>query len=338
MENLPRADGLGSAMARSSPPHPPADGRPVGPLPPAALRLGLVPGRVRRAAGAVPSGVWYMLLAGTAFSAMNALVKAVSDELPTMEIVFARTLMMGLLTLGMLRRAGVTNVLGVNRRLLFVRGAVGATALSLLYVALGRIPLGDATTLHYTAPVWTALTAAVFLRERPGPLVVAGTAVSLVGVVFIAQPVFLFGGSGLDGVGVAAAVAASVLAGSVYTVVRKLRETDHPLVIVFALAWVGTAGALPFALAGTWTWPSPTAWGLLVAIGVTTQIGQVGLTESLHRLPAGRASAIGYVQILLAFVWGVLFFGTVPNRWSLGGAVLVLSSVLLLARRSGRED
>ena len=303
------------------------------PLPPPALRLGLAAGRTRAALGAVPSGVWYMVAAATAFSAMNALVKGVSAELPTMEIVFARTAMMAALTLAMLRRAGVAEVLGVNRRLLFVRGAVGATALSLLYFALGRIPLGDATTLHYTAPVWTALTAAVFLRERPGPWVVAGTAVSLAGVVLIAKPQVLVGGDGLDPLGVAAAVAASLLAGGVYTVVRKLRETDHPLVIVFYLAWVGMAGSLPFALSGAWTWPSARGWALLAAIGVSTQIGQVCLTNGLHRLPAARATAIGYVQIVLAFGWGVLFFDTVPDAWSVAGAALVLASVLLLARR-----
>ena len=288
--------------------------------------------RARRSAAAVPSGVWYMVVAALAFSAMNALVKAVAAELPTMEIVFARTVLMGLLTLGMLKRAGVSPI-GTNHRLLFARGAIGATALSLLYFALGRIPLGDATTIHYTAPVWTALTAAFFLRERIGPWVIAGTVVSLAGVMMIAQPQFLFGGAGLDPLAVGAGVVASLLAGSVYTIVRKLRETDHPLVIVLSLAWVGALGSAPFVLLGGWTWPSGTAWALLLGIGLATQIGQVYLTKSLHLLPAARATAIGYVQIVFAFGLGVVFFGTIPNAWSLLGAGLVLASVLLLSRR-----
>ncbi|HIG73386.1 MAG TPA: DMT family transporter, partial [Bacteroidetes bacterium] len=189
------------------------------------------------------------------------------------------------------------------------------------------------TTIHYTAPVWTALTAAFFLRERIGPWVIAGTVVSLAGVMMIAQPQFLFGGAGLDPLAVGAAVVASLLAGSVYTIVRKLRETDHPLVIVLSLAWVGALGSAPFVLLGGWTWPSGTAWALLLGIGLATQIGQVYLTKSLHLLPAGRATAIGYVQIVFAFGLGVVFFGTIPNAWSLLGAGLVLASVLLLSRR-----
>ena len=289
--------------------------------------------RARQTAADVPSGVWYMIGAALAFSAMNALVKAVSAELPTMEIVFARTVFMGVVTLAMLRRAGVSPI-GHDHRLLFARGAIGATALSLLYFALGRIPLGDATTIHYTAPIWTALTAAFFLRERIGKWVVGGTVVSLLGVVMIAQPQFLFGGAGLDPLAVGAAVGASVLAGSVYTIVRKLRETDHPLVVVLSLAWVGALGSLPFVLLGGWTVPSPEAWALLLSIGVATQFGQVYLTKGLHALPAGRATAIGYVQIVFAFGLGIVFFGTIPNAWSLAGAGLVLVSVLLLGRRS----
>ncbi|MEM1054148.1 MAG: DMT family transporter [Bacteroidota bacterium] len=294
--------------------------------------------RTRRAAASVPRGAWYMILAALAFSIMNALVKAVSAELPTMEIVFARTVFMGAVTLWMLRKAGV-NPMGRNKKLLFARGFVGASALSLLYFALGRIPLGDATTIHYTAPVWTVLTAAFFLRERIGKWVVAGTAVSLIGVVMIAQPQFLFGGAGLDALAVGAAVAASVLAGSVYTIVRKLRETDHPLAVVFSLAWVGAVLSLPFALTGNWTMPSGEGWLLLLGIGITTQVGQIYLTKSLHLLPAGRATAIGYVQIVFAFGLGVVFFGTIPNVWSVVGAGLVLASVLLLGRRqTSRSD
>lgn len=293
--------------------------------------------RAQRTVATVPLGVWYMVGAALAFSLMNALVKAVATELPTMQIVFARTALMTAATLWMLRRAGVSPV-GHHKVLLFVRGAVGATALSLLYFALGRIPLGDATTIHYTAPVWTALAAAVVLRERIGRWVVGGTVVSLTGVVLIAQPQFLFGGGGLDGLAVAAAVTASILSGAVYTVVRKLRETDHPLVIVLWLSWIGAVGSLPFAFLGGWAVPSAEAWALLLAIGVTTQVGQVCLTHGLHLLPAGRATAIGYVQIVFAFALGVVVFGTVPNAWSLLGAGLVLVSVLLLARRTAEAE
>ena len=182
--------------------------------------------------------------------------------------------------------------------------------------------------------MWTALLAALFLGERLRPLVLAGAAVCLTGVALVAQPTALFGASPdpLDGVGVAAILGGALLSAVAYTFVRKLRATDTPMTIIFYLSWVGMVGALPFALGG-WTWPSPVGWALLLGVGVATHLGQVGLTHGMRLLEAGTASAVSYVQVVLAFVWGALFFGDTVDALSLVGAGLVVASVLFIARR-----
>ena len=267
------------------------------------------------------------------FSVMALCVKLASrGGVPTLEIVFARSLVMTAVTYGMLRRAGVSP-LGANRWLLLSRGVIGVAALSLFYFAIGRLPLGDATAIFYVAPVWTALSAVFILRERTARLVVAGMAVSLVGVALTAKPTFLFGDglASLDGLAVLAALAASVLSGVVYTIVRKLRETDGPLVIIFYLSWVGVVAPLPAA--GSWVLPSGWTWAWLLGAGLATQLGQIALTKGLHLEKAGRATTVGYLQVAFAFAWGVLVFGTVPDGLSLVGAALICASVLLVAKR-----
>ncbi len=275
-------------------------------------------------------------MAGSAlfFSLMTLFVKLAGQRIPTMEIVFARSVFMVGATAALVRREG-RSLLGNNRPLLLARGVVGVAALSLFYFALPRIPLGDATALFYLTPVWTAVAAAFVLRERTAGLVIGGMVVSLAGVALIAKPSFLFGGglAGLDPLAVAATVAASMLSGLVYTFVRKLRATDAPNVIIFYLSAVGLVGALPFA--GSWLVPRGAEWGWLLGAGVTTLFGQLFLTHGLHREQAGRALSVGYLQVVFAFVWGLLVFGSVPDLWSLGGAVLIVGSVLLIARRSG---
>ena len=202
----------------------------------------------------------------------------------------------------------------------------------MFYLGIARLPLGDAVTIQYTAPVWTAIAAAVLLGERLRPLVLLGAVLSMAGVALVARPSFLFGGVALDGIGVAAVAGAAVLAGLAYTFTRKLRATDRPMVIIFYLSWVGMVGAIPFALGG-WVWPTGWHWILLLGIGLTTHMGQVGLTEGMRRLEAGTASAIGYVQVVLAFAWGALFLGDGVDALSIAGAALVVSSVLLVVRR-----
>ncbi len=279
-------------------------------------------------------GVLYMLAAALGFSVMSLLVKLASASFPTMEIVFVRSAFMAGLTFAALRVDGVSP-LGVDRRTLFLRGAVGATALSLFYFGIGRLPLGDAVTVQYTAPVWTALTAALLLGERLRPLVLVGALLSMAGVAFVARPSVLFGaGAALDGWGVAAVATAAVLSGLAYTFVRKLRATDRPMTIIFYLSWIGVVGSLPFALSGAWEWPVGWEWLLLLGIGLSTHAGQVGLTKGMARLEAGTAASIGYLQVVLAFAWGALFLGDTIDGLSVAGAALVVSSVLLVVRRA----
>ena len=270
------------------------------------------------------------------FSVMALCGKLAAQSVPTMEIVFVRSLLMVVFSLGLLRSAGVSP-LGVRRGLLLARAASGVTGLSLLYFALGRIPLGDATAIFYMAPIWTALSAALLLRERTAGLVVAGMAVSLVGVALTAKPTFLFGdaGAALDGLAVVGVLVASIGSGVAYTLVRKLRESDHPVVIIFYLSWVGVVAALPFA--GNWVWPTGWTWVWLLGAGLTTQLAQIAMTRGLHLESAGRATTVGYLQVAFAFGWGVLVFGTVPDALSLTGAALISASVLLVARRARAE-
>ncbi len=273
-----------------------------------------------------------MAASALAFSGMSLFVKLASADLPAMEIVAVRSAFMTLATLALMRGAGVARR-GVNRPLLIARGVAGAIALSLLYAALGRLPLGDAVTIQNTAPVWTALFAALALGERLRPAVVASIGVSLAGVALVARPAFLFGdgAAGLDLVGVGLVVVAAVLMGVAYTAVRKLRETDHPLAIIYALSWAGVVLAVPFALGGGWRWPTPHGWALLAGVAVCTQAGQWTLTRGLHLLDAATATAVGYIQIAFAFAWGVLVFGDVPSWPRVAGAGLVIASVLALA-------
>ena len=295
-----------------------------------------VPGPAELAAtdvGPSARGVLWMLMAALGFSVMGLLVKVASTAFPTMELVFARSAFMSAVAFGTLRLQG-GSALGVDRRTLLLRGAAGATALSLFYFGIGRLPLGDAVTIQYTAPVWTALAAALILGERVRPVVAASAVVSLAGVALVARPAVLFGdGVALDGLGVAAVASAAVLSGLAYTFVRKLRQTDRPMTIIFYLSWIGMVGALPFALGG-WVMPSGAQWLLLLGIGVATHTGQVGLTKGMQTLEAGTASAVGYVQVVLAFVWGAVFLGDAVDGLSVAGAALVVSGVLLVVRRA----
>ncbi len=265
------------------------------------------------------------------FSLMSVLVKQLGERLPSQEVVLARAFVGSVLSYAMVRRARLSPW-GVSRRILVLRGLLGFGALSSYFFALTRLPIAEATVIQFTSPIWTAALAALFLRERVGRQLAVCGAVSLAGVVLVARPGFLFGSgtAGLDPVGVGVALLGSVLTASAYVTVRKASRTDDPLVIVFYFAWIAVLLAIPTA-APILILPSGWEWPMLALVGVATQIGQVFLTRGLKLETAGRATSVGYAQIVFATIWGMLFFAEVPDLLAAVGALLIVGSTVTLA-------
>jgi drug/metabolite transporter (DMT)-like permease len=285
----------------------------------------------------VPLGVRHMLAAAFFFSLMSLLVKLAGRRLPSSEIVFARSLFSLVISYVMVRRAGLATW-GRRKPLLLLRGLAGFGGLTCFFYAVTRLPLADVTVIHFTNPVFTAIFAALFLRERLGSRELSGLAVSLGGVVLVARPSFLFGGAveGLNLFAAGVALLGAALAAVAYTTVRKLGETEHPLVVVFFFPLVATPASVPLMMSERALWPTPLEWLALVGVGVVTQIAQIHLTKGLHAERAGRAMSISYVQILFAAFWGAAVFGEIPDIWTAGGAALVVAGTLLVAR-GGRD-
>lgn len=276
----------------------------------------------------------FRLMAGAAFflSLMALLVRVVGERLPTMELVLARSVYVLVFSWVLLRRAGIPTG-GNNRSLLVWRGLFGFAALSCYYFSLTRLPLAEATVIHYTNPIWTALLAALVLSERMDLREIALSLLSLAGVAVMARPAILFGGmaSGLPAVPVIVALTGAALSGAAYVTVRSLGRSEHPLVVVYWLALISTVGSVPF-VARALVWPTPFEWVLLTAIGVTTFIGQILITMGLREERAGKAMGVAYLQVVFAATWGIAFLSELPNGWTVVGAALVLAGSWALGR------
>jgi drug/metabolite transporter (DMT)-like permease len=280
----------------------------------------------------VPPGVRYMLGSAFFFSLMSLQVKVVGRYLPSQEIVLARGVVSLVLAYVLLKRARV-RPWGNRRWILITRGVLGFGALSCFYFALTRLPLAEATVLHFTNPLWTALFAAVLLGEGVSLWVLGPILVSLAGVALVARPTALFGSASppIDSLGVGAALLGAMLASLAYVAVREASKTEHPLVIVFFFPLVAVPASLPFI--SSFVWPRGWEWPLLLGVGVSTLLGQVYLTRGLSLIPAARAVTIGYSQILFVTLWGMLVFGEYLDVWSATGSLLVVAGTLAVAVR-----
>lgn len=277
-------------------------------------------------------GVAMMMLAALAFSAMSIGVKLALPTVPLGQIVFARAVVTLALSYAMCRRAGL-RPLGRARGRLVLRGVIGTAGLSCYYGSLALLPLAEATTIHHVTPLVTAVLAAWLLRERIGAMTAAAIGLGLGGVLLVASPE-LAGAPGAAPLGVVVAAGGACCSALAYVTVRRLARDEDPLVIVFYFPLVATPLAVPWLCAHA-VWPDLRELALLIGIGVATQIGQVCMTRALALLPAGQATALGYVQVPMAVAWSALLFGEAIPPTTVAG-IVVLGAGLVMAARARR--
>jgi drug/metabolite transporter (DMT)-like permease len=278
-------------------------------------------------------GALLMMTSALAFSAMTMLVKLVGQRIPSQEIVVARALVSLVLSWTMLRRAGLSPW-GHARGWLWLRGALGFAGLSCVYAAVTHLPLAESTVLQFLHPPITAVLAGLFLGEALSRRMVGASLASLLGVVLVARPALLFGDAAraLDPLWVAVAIGGAVFSAGAYVLVRRLSQTEDPLVIVFYFPLVTVPAALP-TMIPDFVWPEGVDWLLLACVGLATQIGQVTLTRGLSILPAAQGTALSYMQVVFAAGWGILVFGDWPDAFAITGATLIVASSLWVARQ-----
>ena len=278
-------------------------------------------------------GMRYMAAGALFFSVMSLLVKHVGEDLPSQEMVLARSIVTAILSAWGVYHARVSPW-GTQRKMLVFRGIAGFLALSCFYHTLTNLPIADATVIQYTNPVYAGLLAVPLLGEKLRRREVLSVLASIVGVLLVTQPSFLFSGSphALPPMSVAIGLLGAMCSATAYITVRKLGATEHPAVIVGYFSLVSIVGSIPVALQ-QWIWPTPMQWLVLLAIGVSTQLGQIAITHGLRLERAGTATATAYLQIVFAAMWGVLFFAEIPDAGTIIGSLVIIASTLALTPR-----
>ncbi len=278
--------------------------------------------------------VWYMLISAFGFALMAACVKEVSGlGIPVLEIVAARAIVSGIISYADIKRKKISPW-GHNKTLLIARGTVGSFALMFVYYAVTTLPLAEATVLQYLHPVFTAVLALYFLKESIQRSTIACIVISLLGLFIIIQPNLVQQDLQLDSavqypwISIGAGVLGAFGSAVAYIIIKKLTKTDDSSVIIFYFPLV----AFPISmmmLGSDFVMPSLASTGLLILVGIFTQVGQVGLTKALHSADANKATAYAYVQVLFSVFIGWAYFSEVPMATTIMGGGLIMFGALI---------
>lgn len=277
------------------------------------------------------AGTGWMIGAAASFTVMAGAAK-MTPSIPTMEKIFARSVVSVLLTLWALRGAGASARPKRPGRML-LRATLGFVALFCYFESIARMPLGTAVTVYNTAPLWAGLVGLMFLGESFGGRQLISVLIGLAGVALI-------GGLSADvtWAGVGFGLACSILSASAYTTVRLMnRDGEHPMMIVlcFPLVSLPLAAACAFLPGGGgFVLPQGWDWAWLLVLGLGTQGGQVCLTYALSSLTAARATQIGYVGVIFAMALGAAMGDGLPGWIQWAGAALIFASLIAFRPRA----
>ena len=174
------------------------------------------------------------LMAAFALATMGMLVKLAGERgAHLIELIFWRQLLTLVLLGAGLALTGRLAMLKTQRLPAHARRALsGLFGMIFTYGAVLLLPLAEATTLGFTAPVFAVLIAIVLLHERIGPYRWAAVAMGFAGVIVVMQP---FSGlhEGVTLAGIAVGLVAPFMVALISFQLQDLNTTENPWSIVF---------------------------------------------------------------------------------------------------------
>ncbi|AMQ57296.1 DMT family transporter [Algoriphagus sanaruensis] len=262
-----------------------------------------------------------MLLAGIFFALMNVSVKFI-PHIPAIEIILFRSIFSLIFSYLVLKKQGV-NVFGNNKPMLILRGIVGSISLITFFYTLQHIPLASAVTMQYLSPIFTSVLGIFIVKERVKPIQFLYFAISFGGVLVLQGF-----DTRVDWVFALIGISSGLFSGLAYNIIRKLRTSEHPLVVIFyfPLVTLPVAGVVSFF---TWVQPEGWDWILLLWIGICTQSAQYFMTLAYQNANVAKISSLSYLGIIYALIFGFFIFGETFQMLSFFGMALVLLGIVL---------
>jgi drug/metabolite transporter (DMT)-like permease len=276
-------------------------------------------------------GVRFMLAAILFFAAMNVLIKTV-PRIGPVEIVFFRSVVSFIISFITLKKLGIS-LWGNNKKWLIIRGIAGSIGLLLFFATIKQMPLASAVAIQYLSPVFTSVLGIYIVKEKVFSLQWVFFLISFIGVILIqgfdprVTQLQLF-------IGVSSALAS----GMAYNSIRKLKFSEHPLVIIFYFPLITIPITGIYLLFNSWVTPNFQELIILITIGLATQFAQYFMTKAYQLEDLSKVSSIQYIGIVFALLFGFLFFDESYTIKSFTGIFIVLIGVVLNVSYKNRAE
>jgi drug/metabolite transporter (DMT)-like permease len=282
------------------------------------------------AASPVRAALW-MSTAAALFTGMVVCVRLLTDTMSVFEINFFRALI-GLIAMGpVLVRGGLGRMRTTKLPLYLLRVLSGYAGMICFYSALAHLDLVSASTLNTTAPLFGVFFAWLILREKVGARRAGLAALGFVGALIIVRPgVATLNEWSLVALGSAALYATTSM------MIKLLSNTEPATRLIFYMNLLFVPISLPLALV---FWVTPT-WAdapYILGVGLCATTAHYCFARACQAADASFVVPFDFLRLPFAAVAGFLLFATIPDLWTVIGALVIFFSIVLLARTEARR-
>jgi len=275
----------------------------------------------------VKAGIAWMLLTTLFFLSLDAVAKHLVSSYPVIQVVWGRFLFHLILAAMILGPRFGFFVRSANLPLQIVRSILLLATTVLFFFGVRLLPLAEASAIMFTSPILLSILAIPFLGEKVGPYRWAAIFVAFLGALVVVRP-----GTGVMGVGALFLLGCSFCNAFYQLITRRLRGTDEARTTLLYTALAGTVGA-SLAVPLVWTPIAAGDWPLFAALGVFGCLGHFTLIKAFQSAPATVVAPFSYASIIWAILYGFLFFGDLPDLWTLVGASIIAAGGLYILHR-----
>jgi drug/metabolite transporter (DMT)-like permease len=209
-----------------------------------------------------------------------------------------------------------------------LRTVLATGAMYGFFYGLARMPLVNALTLGFTAPLMMTALSVPFLGDHIGWRRWTAVSVGFAGVLIMLRP----GLSALTFADMAVLFAAFCYATQAISA-RALASTET----TYALSFYVIVGPLLLSTLmigdSNWQTPDTTGWLLFVLAGSCSVIAWLGYVAGYRRAQPALLAPFEYTALVAGAIAGYLIWDEVPDRWVVTGAIVIIGSGLFVIYR-----
>lgn len=271
-----------------------------------------------------------MIICSTAFLASSdAMAKYLSRTgMPSVEIAWIRFLVFVVILLPIVLAPASGNPMRSTRPLLQVFRGLGLLCSSIFFImALGYLPIAEATATGFISPLFVTGLSVLFLGEKVGLRRWTATIAGLLGVLIIVRP-----GTAAFQPGTIFPIISALGWATALVLTRKISGADRAIT---TMAFSAITGFLVLSVVVPFYWivPSWTQIALGVGIGVAATVGHWIVVLAFRYADASVLAPFSYVQLVWVTLIGFFLFGEVPDAVTFAGAAIIIASGVYTAHR-----